>query len=76
MAKRINKPLVIKRFMENNHLGYVFVLQAITSYAVQQLDAPDWEGTPIVNQGAWRQMAQAALEAVSDNCDTMSQNVT
>lgn len=67
MAKRINKPLVIKRFMENDPLGYAFVLDAITKYAVEQLDAPKWEGVTVINQHAWRSTAQAALEAVSDN---------
>lgn len=66
MAKRINKPLAIKRFIEGDVLALTFVMQALTQYAVDQLNAPDWGGTPIINQDAWRETAQAALELVSD----------
>ena len=66
MAKRINKPLAIKRFIEGDALALAFIMEALTQYAVDQLNSPDWEGTPIINQDAWRATAQAALELVSD----------
>lgn len=59
--RRVNKPLAVRNFMANHPLASAFVLEAITRYAVQSLDAPDWEGTPLINQDAWREIAQQAL---------------
>jgi len=66
-AKRVNKPLAIKRFMESHPLASAFVLTAITNYAVQSLDAPDWESNTIISQDLWRSLAQQALDTVADN---------
>ena len=66
MVKRINQPLAIKRFMESHPLARAFVLDALTRYAVETLDAPEWGGTPIINQDAWRETAQAALDMLGE----------
>jgi hypothetical protein len=57
---------LVKKFMESDVLAQAFVLEAICQYAVQQLDAKDWDGLPIINQGAWRQIAHDALKVIGD----------
>jgi hypothetical protein len=64
MAKRINKPLAIKRFIEDNPLALGFVLEAINEYARAQLTAPDWGGNNLVNQDYWRELAGKAMDVV------------
>ena len=66
MAKRINKPLDVKRFMESNPLAVGFVLEAIDRYARSQIHAPKWEGQTFINQDLWRELAQAASKMVND----------
>lgn len=63
---KVNKTTLVKRFMESGVLNEAFVLEAICAYAVQQLDAKDWDGLPIINQGAWRKIAQDALNMIGD----------
>ena len=63
---KVNKTTLVKRFMESGVLNEAFVLEAICQYAVQQLDAKDWDGLPIINQGAWRKTAQDALNMIGD----------
>ena len=65
-AKRVNKPLALKRFMESHPLASAFVLEAVTRYAVQSLDAPDWGSNAIISQDLWRSLAQQALDTVAD----------
>jgi len=60
--KRINKPLAIKRFIEDNPLALGFVLEALDRYATAQLTAPDWEGQAIVSQDYWRELARKARD--------------
>jgi hypothetical protein len=64
MAKRINKPLDIKRVMEDNPLATGFVLEAIHAYARAQLTAPDWGANNIIDQGYWRSLAGKALDVI------------
>jgi hypothetical protein len=52
--------------MANNPLANAFVLEAITKYAVEQLDAPAWEGYTFINQDAWKDIAQQALDVLGD----------
>jgi hypothetical protein len=62
----VSKTSLVKKFMESDVLAQAFVLEAICQYAVQQLDAKDWDGLPIINQGAWRQIAHDALKVIGD----------
>jgi hypothetical protein len=64
MAKRINKPAALKRFMEENPLALGFVLEAIHEYARAQLTAPDWGANNLVSQDYWRELAGKALDVV------------
>lgn len=63
---KVNKASLVKRFMESGVLNEAFVLEAICAYAVQQLDAKDWEGMTFINQDAWRKIAQDALNMIGD----------
>ena len=65
MAKRINKPLALKRFMEEHPLALGFILTALDKYAKEQLEAPDWEHEGFVTQDYWRLLAQKTLEVVN-----------
>ena len=64
MVKRTNKPLAIKRFMEDHPLALGFVLEAIDQYSRAQLTAPDWKGNAIISQDLWRELANKALDVV------------
>jgi hypothetical protein len=66
MAKRINNPLTVKRFMENNPLAQAFVLSAIYEYALLQLTTSEWEGATLISQAAWRRVAEEALDMVAN----------
>jgi|LakMenEpi03Aug12_release.lakeMendotaPanAssembly.Ray.scaffolds.fasta_scaffold3462183_1 hypothetical protein len=63
--RKVNKPLAIKKFIDSDPLALAFVIEAMTKYAVEQLDAPAWEGYTLVNQDAWRGLSQAALDFVA-----------
>jgi hypothetical protein len=56
------KPLAVKRFMEDNPLAAAFVLEAIVRYAQETIDYPAWKGTTLINQNAWRRIAEAARD--------------
>jgi hypothetical protein len=66
MVRKVNKPLAVRNFMSDNSLATAFVLEAITKYAVEQLDAPAWEGYTFINQDAWKDIAQQALDVLGD----------
>lgn len=65
MTHKVTGTLAIKRFMDSHPLATAFVMEALTKYAVEQLDAPAWEGVTIINQDAWKDVAQEALAVVS-----------
>jgi hypothetical protein len=65
MVRKVNKPLAVRNLMANHPLALAFVLEAITKYAVEQLDAPAWEGHTFINQDAWKAVAQEALDVVA-----------
>lgn len=65
LAKRTNKPLAIKRFMENHPLALGFVLEAIYQYSRAQLKADDWKGDSLISQDLWRDLARKALDVVN-----------
>jgi hypothetical protein len=67
MVRKVNKPLAVRNFMANNPLARAFVLEAIIKYAVEQLDAPAWEGHTFINQDAWKAIAQEALDVAASN---------
>ena len=64
--RKVSKTTLVKKFMDSNPLAQAFVLDAICQYAVQQLDAKDWEGMTFINQDAWREIAQDALNMIGD----------
>jgi hypothetical protein len=64
MAKRINKPAALKRFIEDNPLALGFVLEAINEYARAQLTAPEWGSNNLVSQDYWRELAGKAMDVV------------
>lgn len=66
MVRKVNKPLAVKNFIDNNPLALAFVMTALTKYAVEQLDAPAWEGHAFINQDAWKALAQEALDVMGN----------
>jgi hypothetical protein len=64
MVKRINQPLAIKCFMEDNPLAAAFVLEAMMRYAQETIDAPDWKRESLISQDYWRDLARKALDVV------------
>ena len=63
-VKRVNQPLAIKKFMEDNPLASAFVLEAMMRYAHETIEAPDWTSTSLISQDYWRDLARKALDVV------------
>ena len=64
--RKVSKTTLVKRFMDSHPMAQALVLEAITRYAVEQLDAEDWVGVKWINQDTWREVAQAALDQLGD----------
>ena len=62
MVRKVNKPLAVKNFIDNNPLALAFVLEAITAYAVEQLNAPCW---PYTKRSPAAALAQEALDMMT-----------
>lgn len=55
----------ISKMMSHSHYGALkqaFIMEAIHTYANQQIKAEEWTGTSLVNQDTWKAIAQECLD--------------